>query len=67
LPVDVEVTNGEEGEELLFEMRSKSFQLVTTHDDDNGRNAIRPKGNAPTSFHVGPAVVFDGANYCCCC
>ena len=34
LPEDVEVTNGEEGEELVFEMRSKSFQLVAEEEAD---------------------------------
>jgi hypothetical protein len=47
LPSDAEVTNGEEGEEFVFETRSKSFQLVTledANDDDNllSKNSIPP-------------------------
>lgn len=57
LPVDVEVTNGEEGEELLFEMRSKSFQLVTTHDDDDEEEtpSAQQETLQPASMSVPPS------------
>ena len=57
LPVDVEVTNGEEGEELLFEMRSKSFQLVTAEDDseEEGETPSAQETLQPASMSVPPS------------
>ena len=48
LPSDVEVTNGEEGEELRIEMRSKSFQLVMLEDGNDNGDVLSKDSIPPT-------------------